>query len=243
MSRTRRPRRGARDGRSKRHATGRRRCLRRSPIRRMPACRLTPSRKRPRPRPPSWRRSFDECSCRASSAKRRTAGGGIRPDRPRRVRRQRGRARRGDAHDPSGGRCGDLVTARARAPGHRPGRPERRARPGPCRTGRRGHGLGRRRRPGCRGAGDLVGRGRVARARGRTRVASPGARRPTARLAAEMARRAEVTVAERDPVEPLERDARSAIARSLLAAAGFRVEPTPAGVRAIDPEAIVAVRP
>ena len=61
--------------------------------------------------------------------------------------------------------------------------------------------------------------------------------------AAETARRAEVTVAERDPVERLERDARSAIARRLLGAAGFRVATAPAGVRAIDPQAIVAVRP
>jgi acetoin utilization protein AcuC len=61
--------------------------------------------------------------------------------------------------------------------------------------------------------------------------------------AAETARSAEVTVAERDPVEPLDRGARSAIARRLLGAAGFRLEPAPANVRAIDPEAIVAVRP
>ncbi len=61
--------------------------------------------------------------------------------------------------------------------------------------------------------------------------------------AAETARRAEVTVAERDPVEPLDRDVRSLVASRLLLGAGFRVEPAPSEVRAIDPAAIVAVRP
>ncbi|MCI0584564.1 MAG: acetoin utilization protein AcuC [Chloroflexi bacterium] len=51
-----------------------------------------------------------------------------------------------------------------------------------------------------------------------------------------------ITLAERDPVEPLARATRAAIARRLLEAAGFRIEPAGGPVRAADPEALVAGR-
>jgi ribosomal protein S18 acetylase RimI-like enzyme len=50
----------------------------------------------------------------------------------------------------------------------------------------------------------------------------------------------EATVAERDPVQPLDRTTRAAVARRLFDRAGFRVEPAPADVRGADPAAIVA---
>ena len=49
---------------------------------------------------------------------------------------------------------------------------------------------------------------------------------------------AEVTLAERDVVDPLDRDTRALIADRLLSRAGFRVEPSDAAVRAIDRVAI-----
>jgi len=51
-----------------------------------------------------------------------------------------------------------------------------------------------------------------------------------------------VTVAERDPVEPLARASRAAIARRLLEGAGFRVQRAAGPVGAADPEAVVAHR-
>ncbi len=51
-----------------------------------------------------------------------------------------------------------------------------------------------------------------------------------------------VTVAERDPVEPLDRGTRAQVARSMLTRAGFEVRPAPAASRRIDPLAIEAVR-
>ncbi len=53
---------------------------------------------------------------------------------------------------------------------------------------------------------------------------------------------AEVTVAERDVVEPMDRGDRATVARRLLRGAGYRVEPSTGAVRAIDPGAIVARR-
>jgi len=53
---------------------------------------------------------------------------------------------------------------------------------------------------------------------------------------------AAVTVAERDPFEPLARSTRAAIARGLLEGAGFRVERAAGPVGAADPEALVARR-
>ena len=50
---------------------------------------------------------------------------------------------------------------------------------------------------------------------------------------------ASITVAERDPIEPLDRSVRAAIARRMLERAGFRIEPA-GTVSAIDPEAISA---
>ncbi|MDP9483236.1 MAG: hypothetical protein M3P84_08450 [Chloroflexota bacterium] len=50
----------------------------------------------------------------------------------------------------------------------------------------------------------------------------------------------EVTLAERDVLEPLDRTVRGSIARDLLTRAGFDVEVADASVRAIDPGAIVA---
>jgi ribosomal protein S18 acetylase RimI-like enzyme len=52
---------------------------------------------------------------------------------------------------------------------------------------------------------------------------------------------AEVTVAERDPREPLDRVARRRIARRLLDGAGFQVGQADAAVRAADPDAIAGV--
>ena len=50
-----------------------------------------------------------------------------------------------------------------------------------------------------------------------------------------------ITVAERDPIEPLERSARTAIARRMLERAGFDVQ-TPVSLAPIDPGAITARR-
>ena len=52
---------------------------------------------------------------------------------------------------------------------------------------------------------------------------------------------AEVTAAERDPLDPLDGALRRSIARRLLEAAGFRVTPAEGPVRAADPAAIVAI--
>jgi ribosomal protein S18 acetylase RimI-like enzyme len=49
---------------------------------------------------------------------------------------------------------------------------------------------------------------------------------------------AEVTLAERDVVEPLDRPLRASIARRLLERAGFEVGPADASVRSVDPAAI-----
>lgn len=54
--------------------------------------------------------------------------------------------------------------------------------------------------------------------------------------------RAEATLAERDPVDPLPRAARGAIARRLLEGTGFRVERAAGPVGAADPGALVANR-
>jgi ribosomal protein S18 acetylase RimI-like enzyme len=51
---------------------------------------------------------------------------------------------------------------------------------------------------------------------------------------------AEITVAERDPVEPIDGDLRRAIGRRLLEGAGFRVGPADPVVRAADPAAVAA---
>jgi ribosomal protein S18 acetylase RimI-like enzyme len=53
---------------------------------------------------------------------------------------------------------------------------------------------------------------------------------------------AAVTVGERDPVEPLDRATRGAIARRLLEGAGFRVERAAGLAGAADPGALVARR-
>ena len=53
---------------------------------------------------------------------------------------------------------------------------------------------------------------------------------------------AEVTVAERDVVEPLDRADRASIASRLLTRAGYRVEPAGEPVRTVDPAAFVARR-
>ncbi len=51
---------------------------------------------------------------------------------------------------------------------------------------------------------------------------------------------ADVTLAERDVFEPLHRDRRASIVRSLLTRAGFEIEAADAAVRSIDPRAITA---
>lgn len=53
---------------------------------------------------------------------------------------------------------------------------------------------------------------------------------------------AEVTLAERDVLEPLDRADRASIARRLLTAAGHRVEAAAGAVRSVDPSAIAARR-
>jgi ribosomal protein S18 acetylase RimI-like enzyme len=52
-----------------------------------------------------------------------------------------------------------------------------------------------------------------------------------------------VTVAERDPFEPLDRGLRADIARRLLDRSGFRVVGAPAAVRRVDPLTIAATHP
>ena len=54
--------------------------------------------------------------------------------------------------------------------------------------------------------------------------------------------RPQVTVAERDVFEPLDRAERAAIARRLLMRAGYRVESAPGLIRSVDPAALVARR-
>jgi acetoin utilization protein AcuC len=61
-------------------------------------------------------------------------------------------------------------------------------------------------------------------------------------LVASAARTAEVTVAERDPVDPLPHQDRAAIARRLLERAGFRVSSADADLRTVDPAALRASR-
>jgi acetoin utilization protein AcuC len=52
-----------------------------------------------------------------------------------------------------------------------------------------------------------------------------------------------VTLAERDVIDPLSREARATIARRLLESAGFEIEPVEGPLRQIDPLAIMARRP
>ncbi len=54
--------------------------------------------------------------------------------------------------------------------------------------------------------------------------------------------RAEVTVAERDPIDPIPVEDRRATARRVLEAAGFRDDALPSDVRAADPTALAFVR-
>ena len=54
---------------------------------------------------------------------------------------------------------------------------------------------------------------------------------------------AEITLAERDPIDPIDRVLRASIARRLLEGAGFEIRPVDAQVRAADPAALRAVRP
>jgi len=61
-------------------------------------------------------------------------------------------------------------------------------------------------------------------------------------LAASPARRAGVTLAERDPFEPLDRGLRATIARRLLERAGFRVTRAPDPIGSADPYAIQGER-
>ena len=51
-----------------------------------------------------------------------------------------------------------------------------------------------------------------------------------------------ITVAERDPFEPLDRAMRAAVARRLLTAAGFTIAPAGASIVAADPSALRASR-
>jgi ribosomal protein S18 acetylase RimI-like enzyme len=53
---------------------------------------------------------------------------------------------------------------------------------------------------------------------------------------------AEVTVAERDPIDPIDGAVRRDVARRLFEAAGFRIVPAESAVRAADPAVVSAVR-
>jgi ribosomal protein S18 acetylase RimI-like enzyme len=53
---------------------------------------------------------------------------------------------------------------------------------------------------------------------------------------------AEVTVAERDPLDPLDRAVRAAIARTLLQHAGFEIVTSAREIHSTDPSAVTAVR-
>jgi acetoin utilization protein AcuC len=53
---------------------------------------------------------------------------------------------------------------------------------------------------------------------------------------------ASITLAERDPIEPLDRGTRSSIARRLLEHAGFSIHPATDPIRRADPEALEAIR-
>jgi ribosomal protein S18 acetylase RimI-like enzyme len=63
-----------------------------------------------------------------------------------------------------------------------------------------------------------------------------------AHASADRASTAEVTLAERDVLEPLDRAVRASIARRLLERAGYRVESAAGAVRSVDPAAIAARR-
>jgi len=54
--------------------------------------------------------------------------------------------------------------------------------------------------------------------------------------------RAEITVGERDPYDPLPVEERLTIARHLVTAAGLNVDSADEDIRSIDPGAIVGVR-
>ena len=65
----------------------------------------------------------------------------------------------------------------------------------------------------------------------------------TARDTADVELRAEVTLAERDAIEPLERGLRAEIARRLLEVAGFEIRPADRDQRQADPDSLRGVRP
>jgi ribosomal protein S18 acetylase RimI-like enzyme len=53
---------------------------------------------------------------------------------------------------------------------------------------------------------------------------------------------AEVTVAERDPLDPIDAHVRRDVARRLLERAGFVITPADPAVRAADPDTVAAAR-
>lgn len=83
--------------------------------------------------------------------------------------------------------------------------------------------------------GALLGLG-VAPAHRRTGLGS-------ALVRASSATTAEITVAERDPIEPAAHAERMTMARRVLESAGFALAPAGATVRSIDPKALIATRP
>ena len=134
----------------------------------------------------------------------------------------------------------------ARAAGHRAGRCRPRPRADRGRARRRGARVGGRRPVRDGGGGTVVGAA-VASADGELLAlgVAPDHRRQGLAgrlLAASRATLAEVTVAERDPIDPLDRVTRAAVARALLGVGVFHVGPADRDVRAVDPLAIRATR-
>ena len=229
--RRRRP--GASDGRPRRHGTGRRRSPSGSTTNRMPGSSSTPRRRPWRSGRPGSRRSSGACSCRGSSRSGATAGGGTRSrPSPRRDARGRARQRRRRRSSPtSTPRPGSACRWR-RGSSRRPirGRPTHSSLAGLADGARVD---GRRRRADGRRSSRSPG------STARPRSCWPSVSRPAQRrqglaggllaahASADRASTAEVTLAERDVVEPLDRADRATIARRLLVRAGYRVESAP----------------
>ena len=219
----------------------------RSTTRRTPGGRSTARRRRPRPprpRPPRAVRRARRAAAAPRGARprlvgpagrRRTARGG--PDGDRRDARGH---RDGRSQRPG---IGLALAPRRRRAGRRRSRP--RADRGRAR--RRGARVGGGRAVDDGGAAAIVVGAAVASAeascsRWASHPTTAARAWPAGCSAASRATLAEVTVAERDPVDPLDRVTRAAVARSLLGVGIFHLGPADRDVRAVDPLAIRATR-